>query len=130
MPRDNKGRWEPGTSGNRKGKAKLTTVGLGFSAAIRAVVGEKGERLIQVAWGCALDDEAPWGARMEAVRWLGERGFGRPTEVVDTDDEALLGVGVDGHRLAQYTDDELRAMLREAERREMPVGAAPHQDGA
>ena len=123
MARDNKGRWEPGSSGNRKGKAKLTTVGLRFSAAIRDLVGEQGEKLITLAWQCAEDAEAPWGHRLDAIKWLAERGFGRPTEVTDVEmeDGTAVGVGVPGHKLEQYTDQELREMIREAERREMPL---------
>jgi hypothetical protein len=121
MARDAKGRWQPGRSGNPKGKAKISKVGLGFSAAIRELVGEQGEKLIALAWTCAQDEEAPWGHRLDAIKWLAERAFGRAMEVTAEGGDLPGGIGVEGRALDEFTDEELRQIVRELERREVPA---------
>ena len=69
--------------------------------------------------GVMLDDRERTRDRLEAARFLSDRGFGRPVQALDVDVSARLPL-IDPARLAQLTDDELGTMLTLLERIESP----------
>lgn len=84
--------FKPGQSGNPKGSARGRAKG--FASAVRAVAGEDGLKLAKaaalIAFGKAKDVNAFFGepvkrdakARMQAITFLADRGFGKAAETV------------------------------------------------
>ena len=81
--RDLTGRFLKGTSGNPAGRP------LGFRAYIKESTDE-GNELVEVVLGVLRDLNASNRERMEAARWLADRGFGKPAAVRDDD---VPGIG-------------------------------------
>jgi len=122
VKRTPEGRWLPGASANPKGKARITTAGLALSETIRKAT-QEGAELAEIALEIARNEDNRPADRLDAIEYLTTRGFGKPSETtsVETDSGTVIGIGVHGLPLKQFSDDELRQMLREAQRREMPV---------
>lgn len=67
----------PGVSGNPGGRPK------GLSRRVRELVGDNGEAIAAFMFELMTDPTARNADRIEAAKWLGNRGFGRPIQGVD-----------------------------------------------
>ena len=67
----------PGMSGNPGGRPK------GLARYVRELVGEDGRRVADFMFGVMEDERERTEVRMEAGRWLADRGFGRSHVPVD-----------------------------------------------
>jgi hypothetical protein len=67
----------PGVSGNPGGRPK------GLARRVRELVGENGESIAAFMFGLMTDSTARNADRIEAAKWLGDRGFGRSIQGVD-----------------------------------------------
>ena len=78
----------PGVSGNPGGRPK------GLSRRVRELVGEDGGAIAEYMLSVMEDDRARTADRIEAGKWLADRGFGKATLVVSagaTPEELLQG---------------------------------------
>lgn len=69
----------PGRSGNPGGRPK------GLSRRVRELVGEDGEAIAVYMLSVMRDDKARTADRLEAAKWLADRGFGRTVQTLDLD---------------------------------------------
>ena len=69
----------PGQSGNPGGRPK------GLPRRVREVVGDNGERIIEFMVDVLGDETARTSDRLEAAKWLADRGFGRSVQAVEID---------------------------------------------
>jgi hypothetical protein len=67
----------PGVSGNPGGRPK------GLSRRVRELVGEDGGAIAEYMLSVMENERARTADRIEAAKWLADRGFGRATIVVD-----------------------------------------------
>ena len=67
----------PGVSGNPGGRPK------GLARRVRELVGNDGEAIAAFMFELMTDPTARNADRIEAAKWLGDRGFGRPIQGVD-----------------------------------------------
>ena len=67
----------PGVSGNPGGRPK------GLARRVRELVGDNGEEIAAFMFELMTDPTARNADRIEAAKWLGDRGFGRPIQGVD-----------------------------------------------
>ena len=114
------GRWLPGQSANPTGKARITTAGLALSETIRKAT-QEGAELAEIALEIARNEQNRPADRLDAIEYLTTRGFGKPSETtsLETEDGTMIGVGVKGLPLKNFSDEQLRQMLREAQAREL-----------
>lgn len=68
----------PGVSGNPGGRPK------GLSRRVRELVGEDGEAIARYMLSVMKDERARNADRIEAAKWLADRGFGKAPLVIDT----------------------------------------------
>jgi hypothetical protein len=81
----------PGTSGNPGGRPK------GLVRRIREETEDGGE-LIDYMLSVFRDDRESTRTRVEAVTWLADRGFGRPTQTQALELSASAGFDLEGAR--------------------------------
>ena len=77
----------PGMSGNPGGRPK------GLARYVRELVGDDGRRVADFMVSVLEDEREPTLTRMEAARWLADRGFGRshvPVEVKQPEQEETI----------------------------------------
>jgi len=67
----------PGVSGNPGGRPK------GLSRRVRELVGEDGHAIAEFMFIVLSDETERTADRMEAAKWLADRGFGKAALVVD-----------------------------------------------
>lgn len=98
-PRSKAHLWRPGQSGNPGGRPK------GLAARIRET--NSPERLATAFEEIAYDPNTSARDRMEALRWLGERGYGKTPEVT------LVGAMTEEQRdaAAELSRDQLLALI-------------------
>jgi hypothetical protein len=78
--RDHRGRFAPGHRPHpRGGRPK------GFAGMARQIAEETGDgaELVAFALGVLRDEDASPDRRFEALRWLSDRGWGKPAAIVD-----------------------------------------------
>jgi Family of unknown function (DUF5681) len=68
----------PGQSGNPGGRPK------GLARRVRELVGENGELILQFMVQVLGDERARTADRLEAARWLADRGFGKSVQAVES----------------------------------------------
>jgi hypothetical protein len=69
----------PGQSGNPGGRPK------GLSRRVRELVGDRGEVIADYMLSVMHDEKARTAGRLEAAKWLADRGFGRAVQTLDFD---------------------------------------------
>jgi hypothetical protein len=62
----------PGRSGNPGGRPK------GLTRRVRELVGDDGTAIAEFMFAVMADEGARTADRLEAARWLADRGFGKP----------------------------------------------------
>ena len=67
----------PGRSGNPGGRPK------GLARRVRELVGDDGELILQFMVGVLGDESARMIDRLEAAKWLADRGFGKAVQAVE-----------------------------------------------
>ncbi|MET0937804.1 MAG: DUF5681 domain-containing protein [Gaiellaceae bacterium] len=67
----------PGVSGNPGGRPK------GLSRRVRELVGEDGHEIAEYMFSVTTDERTRTADRIEAAKWLADRGFGRAAIIVD-----------------------------------------------
>ena len=90
----------PGVSGNPGGRPK------GLTRRVRELVGDDGEAIAAFMYEVMADDAARTGDRLEAARWLGDRGFGRAVQALDIDVSPHPAIDI-----TTISTDDLRALL-------------------
>jgi hypothetical protein len=69
----------PGVSGNPGGRPK------GLSRRVRELVGENGEAIAEYMHSVMNDERARTADRLEAAKWLADRGFGKALQALEID---------------------------------------------
>ena len=69
----------PGQSGNPGGRPK------GLARRVRELVGDSGESIFQFMVDVLGDETARTADRLEAAKWLADRGFGKAVQAVEID---------------------------------------------
>jgi hypothetical protein len=69
----------PGQSGNPGGRPK------GLARRVRELVGENGELILEFMVEVLGDKAARTADRLEAAKWLADRGFGKAVQAVEVD---------------------------------------------
>jgi hypothetical protein len=77
---------------------------------VRELVGEDGEAIAAFMLGVMLDDRERTRDRLEAARFLAERGWGRPVQALDVE-VVPRAPPLDPEMLAALSDDELDTAL-------------------
>lgn len=95
----------PGQSGNPGGRPK------GLSRRVRELVGDDGEVIAEYMLSVMHDEKARTADRLEAAKWLADRGFGRTVQTLDLDVTAHPPIDV-----TQLSTPDLEALIAIFER--------------
>jgi hypothetical protein len=107
----------PGQSGNPGGRPK------GLARRVRELVGDDGNAIAQFMFSTMMDPTARMADRLDAGRWLADRGFGRAVQALD------VGVGqLPALDLNALSTEDLESMLEIVERY-APEGGAISASG-
>lgn len=90
--------FQPGQSGNPGGRPK------GLSRRVRELVGNDGRAIAEYMLSVMTDERARTADRMEAAKWLADRGFGRAVQALDID------VHPSSLDINDFSTDDLRAI--------------------
>src|SRR6058998_3274736 len=90
----------PGQSGNPGGRPK------GLSRRVRELVGDDGEAIAVYMLSVMRDEQIRTADRLEAAKWLADRGFGRSVQTLDMDITAHPAIDV-----TTISTEDLDAML-------------------
>lgn len=71
--------FQPGQSGNPGGRPK------GLTRRVRELVGDDGDAIAAFMYEVMADDAARTADRLEAAKWLADRGFGRAVQALEID---------------------------------------------
>lgn len=92
--------FQPGQSGNPGGRPR------GLTRRVRELVGQNGELICAFMVELMNDKTARNADRIEAARWLGDRGFGRSVQPIDLDVNQRPGLD-----LSDWSTEDLEALL-------------------
>lgn len=109
----------PGVSGNPGGRPK------GLARKVRELIGDDGRLVAQFMHQLMLDTDARNADRIEAAKWLADRGFGR--SVLPVDLELELDRGLD---ISKMSTADLKLMLEILDRTESELTAVAQETGA
>lgn len=104
--------FRPGVSGNPGGRPKA------LARRVRELVGDSGELIVGYMLDVLRDDSVRTADRLEAAKWLADRGFGKAVQAVEI--EVAPQPSLD---LTMYSTEDLETMIAILERYE-PGGAA------
>jgi hypothetical protein len=90
----------PGVSGNPGGRPK------GLARRVRELVGSDGGAIAEFMFEVMCDETARTADRLEAARWLADRGFGRSVQPIDLDLNQPLALDV-----TAFSTEDLEALL-------------------
>lgn len=71
--------FRPGVSGNPGGRPR------GLGRRVRELVGDDGDAIVQFVIAVMIDESERTRDRLDAAKWLADRGFGRATQELDID---------------------------------------------
>lgn len=108
--------FQPGQSGNPGGRPK------GLTRRVRELVGDNGEAIAQFMYEVMSDGGARTPDRLEAAKWLADRGFGRAVQALDID---VYPSSVD---ISHFSTDDLKA-ISEVLRKYSPEAADLAESG-
>jgi hypothetical protein len=97
--------FQPGVSGNPGGRPK------GLAKRVRELVGDDGHEIIDFMFETMSDASARRADRLEAGKWLADRGFGKAELAVNVDVSAFPIVN-----LRRVSTEDLETLLAIAER--------------
>ena len=101
----------PGQSGNPGGRPK------GLSRRVREIVGQDGEAIIECMFSVMNNESERTADRLEAAKWLSDRGFGRAIQGLEID------VAQRGYLdVTQVSTEDLEALLVIAEKYQLDAG--------
>ena len=101
----------PGQSGNPGGRPK------GLARKVRELVGEDGFEVAEFMFSVLKDERARTADRMEAARWLADRGFGRAVQGLEIDVARRSTLDV-----TTFATEDLEAIVAILEKYEPSVG--------
>ena len=98
----------PGQSGNPGGRPR------GLARRVRELVGDDGELILQFMVDVLGDESARTADRLEAAKWLADRGFGKAGQAVEIDvpDQSWRSVLA---RLPKEDLETMKAILEKSE---------------
>lgn len=99
----------PGQSGNPGGRPR------GLARRVRELVGDDGTMIADYMLAVMRDDRERTRDRLEAGRFLADRGWGKPVQAVELD-VATLSPALDPDRLATLSTEELELLIGLAEK--------------
>ena len=103
-------RFRPGQSGNPKGRPPGGTA---LAERIRALAGDNGASYVQMLHDLVMDEQQPTRFRIDAVKILFDRGFGKPPQEIHvTGEHGLTDEQIAGLSLEQA--EEIRALYVKA----------------
>lgn len=92
--------FQPGISGNPGGRPK------GLARRVRELVGENGEAIAEYMHSVMNDERARTADRLEAAKWLADRGFGKALQALEIDVNQYPALDLTG-----VSTEDLDAML-------------------
>ena len=98
--------WKPGQSGNPGGRPK------GLAKRVRELVGGDGETIAQFMLDTLQNQDAEMRDRMEAAKWLADRGWGKAANHAPIEDADPLGLDQVDIAIGELVDE--LAQRREA----------------
>jgi len=90
----------PGQSGNPGGRPR------GLARRVRELVGDDGDEIVRFMFETMRNSKARMADRIEAARWLGDRGFGRSVQPIDLDVNQPHALN-----LSDFSIEDLEALL-------------------
>lgn len=98
-PAANPGNWKPGQSGNPGGRPK------GLARRVRELVGGDGETITHFMLDTLKNEDAEMRDRMEAAKWLADRGWGKAANHAPIEDADPLGLDEVDAAIAGLVDE-------------------------
>ena len=92
--------FQPGQSGNPGGRPK------GLTKRVRELVGDNGEAIAEYMFTVLRDETQRTADRVEAAKWLADRGFGRAVQALDIDVKQPPAIEV-----SNLSTDDLNALI-------------------
>jgi hypothetical protein len=102
--------FQPGVSGNPGGRPK------GLTRRVRELVGDDGETIAKYMLSVMTDETERTADRMEAARWLSDRGWGKAIQSLDLNVEEHDPWTEVMSKLSAEELDDMIAILERAER--------------
>lgn len=90
----------PGQSGNPGGRPK------GLARRVRELVGDDGHAIAEFMFEVQNDETERTADRMEAARWLADRGFGRSVQALDIDVSQHPSIDI-----TRFSTEDLNALI-------------------
>lgn len=112
-PAENLQPWKPGQSGNPGGRPK------GLARRVRELVGGDGETIAQFMLDTLTSPECEMRDRMEAAKWLADRGWGKAANHAPIEDGDPLGLDQVDAAISELVDE--LAARREAKAPRSPA---------
>jgi hypothetical protein len=101
----------PGQSGNPGGRPK------GLARRVRDLVGDDGYAIAEFMFGVMADQSARTSDRIEAAKWLADRGFGRAVQGLEIEMSRTLALD-----LSVFSIEDMEAMLAILDKYDGDVG--------
>jgi hypothetical protein len=97
--------FQPGVSGNPGGRPK------GLARRVRQLVGNDGHKIVDFMFSVMNDTRARNADRLEAAKWLADRGFGKTEQAINIDLNQYPIVDI-----TRFSTEDLKTVLAITER--------------